>query len=292
MYAKELHQPTIDSPYYQSKDGRFSLLHGDCLQVLADIPSESVDMIFADPPYFLSNGGITCQSGKMVSVNKGSWDASRGVQENHEFNLSWLEACKNVLKPDGTIFVSGTHHVIFSVGYAMQQLGFKLLNDITWYKVIPPPNLSCRYFTHSTETIIWAARDVRAKHYFDYPAMKAENGGKQMQSLWNLIPPRKAEKRFGKHPTQKPLALLERIVRAASAEDALVLDPFSGSGTTGIAAARLGRRYIGIEMDEQHLDQTILRLGDLEGEVPPVKVKKGKKRAQAKVKTKAKAKAS
>jgi site-specific DNA-methyltransferase (adenine-specific) len=257
------------------------LRHGDCLQVLADLPQESVDLIFADPPYFLSNGGITCQSGRMVSVNKGRWDISQGVQQNHDFNHTWLGACQRVLKPDGTIFVSGTRHVIFSVGFAMQQLGFKVLNDITWYKVIPPPNLSCRYFTHATETIIWAARNQRSKHYFDYPAMKAANDGKQMQSLWSIIPPRKAEKRFGKHPTQKPLALLERIVKAACPEDGQVLDPFSGSGTTGIAAARLGRRYLGIELEEEYLELAQKRFGDLEGELPARPARKRRKRAQA-----------
>ena len=287
MYATNLSTVPDNQPYFNSDDDRFVLYQGDSLQVLADLPEESVDLIFADPPYFLSNGGITCKSGKMVSVNKGRWDVSQGVEENHEFNVSWLRACKRVLKPNGTIMVSGTRHMIFSVGYAMQQLGYKLLNDIIWYKVIPPPNLSCRYFTHGTETIIWAGRDGRTKHYFDYPAMKAENEGKQMQNLWSLIPPRKAEKRFGKHPTQKPIALLDRIVRAASDEDAVVLDPFSGSATTGIACARLGRRYIGIEKESEFLDLSIQRFNDLDGEVAPVKKPKHrKKKGQAKAASK------
>lgn len=289
MYATNLSIVPDNQVYFTSDDDRFVLYQGDSLQVLADLPEESVDLIFADPPYFLSNGGITCQSGKMVSVNKGKWDVSQGVEENHEFNVSWLRACQRVLRPNGTIMVSGTRHMIFSVGYAMQQLGYKLLNDIIWYKVIPPPNLSCRYFTHGTETIIWAGRDGRTKHYFDYTAMKAENEGKQMQNLWSLIPPRKAEKRFGKHPTQKPLALLERIVRAASDEDAVVLDPFSGSATTGIACARLGRQYIGIEMEQEFLDLSIQRFNDLDGEVAPVKKPKGrKKKGQARASAKKK----
>jgi site-specific DNA-methyltransferase (adenine-specific) len=266
MYEKRPTPRPADGAYFTSSDQRFALFQGDCRQVLAQMPAESVDLIFADPPYFLSNGGITCQSGRMVSVHKGEWDVSHGVEEMHSFNTSWLGACRRVLKPNGTILVSGTRHVIFSVGFAMQQLGFKVLNEIVWYKVIPPPNLSCRYFTHSTELVLWAARDGRSKHYFDYPAMKAENGGKQMQNLWSIVPPLKAEKRFGKHPTQKPLALLERIVRAASAEDDLVLDPFSGSGTTGIACARLGRRYVGVELDRDYLDRSVLRFGDLDGE--------------------------
>jgi site-specific DNA-methyltransferase (adenine-specific) len=251
---------------------------------MAVLPPESIDLIFADPPYFLSNGGMTCKSGRMVSVHKGDWDVSRGVDQNHEFTRSWLMACKRLLKPNGTIFVSGTRHVIFSVGFAMQQLGFKMLNDIVWYKVTPPPNLSCRYFVHSTETILWAGRDAKTKHHFAYDEMRDENGGKQMQSLWQIQPPFKAEKRFGKHPTQKPLALLERIVRAASAEDSVVLDPFSGSGTTGIAAARLSRRYLGIELDSEHLDLAIKRHRDLDGERAAVAPRAASKRSQARVK--------
>jgi site-specific DNA-methyltransferase (adenine-specific) len=271
MYETSLAEstPPAPPPFFASPDGAFVLHQGDCRQILDRLPAESVDLIFADPPYFLSNGGITCQSGRMVSVNKGAWDVSQGVAEMHAFNVSWLGACRRVLGPNGTIMVSGTRHVIFSVGYAMQQLGFKVLNEIVWYKVIPPPNLSCRYFTHATELVLWAARDAKSRHYFDYQAMKAENGGKQMQNLWSIVPPLKAEKRFGKHPTQKPLALLERIVRAASPEGALVLDPFSGSGTTGVAAARLGRRYVGVEIEAAHLEQALRRYRDLDGERAP-----------------------
>lgn len=285
MYARNRdaqNKNKVNQVYFSSDDGRFVLYHADCRHVLAQLPEASVDLIFADPPYFLSNGGITCQSGRMVKVDKGHWDVSRGVQQMHEFNSEWLVECKRVLKPNGTIFVSGTRHVIFSVGFAMQQLGYKVLNDIVWYKVIPPPNLSCRYFTHATEIILWAARDTRSKHYFDYPAMKEENGGKQMQSLWSIVPPLKAEKRFGKHPTQKPLALLERIVRAASEADALVVDPFNGCGTTGVACARLERRYVGVELEEEYLKRSVQRFEDLSGE--RVEPKKGKKRrGQAKV---------
>lgn len=265
MYAAQ-HQLTPAQPYFCNDDDMFTLYQGESCSLLAEMEPESIDAIFADPPYFLSNGGITCKSGRMVGVDKGKWDVSRGVEQNHRFNRDWLSACQRVLKPNGTIFVSGTRHVIFSAGFAMQQLGFKLLNDIAWYKVTPPPNLSCRYFTHATETILWAARDGRSKHYFDYPLMKEENGGKQMQSLWSIQPPFKAEKRFGKHPTQKPLLLLERIVRAATRPGDCVLDPFSGSGTTGVACARLGRRYIGLELEEDYLQLTLKRLGDLDGE--------------------------
>ncbi len=253
--------------YYVSDSGQQMLMQGDCLDVMGKLPAESVDLIFADPPYFLSNGGITCQSGKMVKVDKGKWDRSRGAEENHEFNRTWLEACQRVLKPNGTIFVSGTRHVIFSVGFAMQQLGYKMLNDIAWFKVTPPPNLSCRYFTHSTETILWSARDLNSKHYFDYPLMKEENGGKQMKSLWSIKPPYKSEKRFGKHPTQKPVTLLSRIIRAASQPGDLVLDPFNGSGTTGVVAAALDRAYVGVELDDKFLELSANRLRDPEGDL-------------------------
>jgi len=243
----------IGFPWFMSDKRDFMLYRQNSLEVLPTIPDCTVDMIFADPPYFLSNGGSTCQSGKRVSVHKGEWDQSCGVNENHAFNLAWLRECRRILKPEGTLFVSGTHHVIFSIGFAMQQLDMKILNEITWYKVNPPPNLACRYFTHSTESIIWAAPSPQSRHYFDYHAMKDENGGKQMQSIWSIQPPRKQEKRFGKHPTQKPLELLSRIVKAATRPGDLVLDPFSGSGTTGIACALLERRFMGIEMNPDYL---------------------------------------
>lgn len=209
-------------------------------------------MIFADPPYFLSNGGITCRSGKMVVVDKGDWDKSNGWRINHEFNVAWLEMCQTLLKPNGTIWVSGTHHVIHSVGFAMQQLGMKILNDITWEKPNPPPNLSCRYFTHSTELIIWAAKNEKSKHLFNYDLMKQQNHGKQMKTVWNIKPPSKHEKTLGKHTTQKPLELLDRIVTSSTNPDDLILDPFCGSGSTGVSAARLNRSFIGCEIDPEY----------------------------------------
>ena len=236
------------------------LYQGDSLELLALLPESSVDLIFADPPYFLSNGGITCHAGRMVSVNKGAWDKSQGPAANHEFNRAWLAACQRILKPNGSLWVSGTAHVIHSVGFAMQQLGFKLLNDISWVKPNPPPNLSCRYFTHATETIIWAARDKKSRHTFNYKLMKETNRGKQMKSVWEIKPPETWEKRFGKHPTQKPLAHLERILLASSHEGDLVLDPFSGSGTTALAALRTRRTAIGLELSYDYLALTLQRL--------------------------------
>lgn len=218
------------------------------------------DMIFADPPYFLSNGGITCHAGKMVKVDKGHWDKSQGPELNHEFNIEWLSRCQKLLLANATLWVSGTHHVIYSVGYGMQQLGMKILNDITWEKPNPPPNLSRRYFTHATETIIWAAKNESSRHCFNYDCMRGMNAGKQMKSVWKLAAPNGNEKSFGKHPTQKPVGLLERIILSSTTEGGLVFDPFSGSSTTGVAAIKLGRRFVGCELEEDFLSLSIKRL--------------------------------
>jgi site-specific DNA-methyltransferase (adenine-specific) len=253
--ANNLPAPAFDDPKHHLR-----LYQGDCLEILAAIPPNSVDLVFADPPYFLSNGGITCHAGKMVSVHKGDWDKSRGPDANHEFNRVWLAACQRVLKPNGSIWVSGTAHVVHSVGFAMQQLGFKLLNDISWVKPNPPPNLSCRYFTHATETIIWAAKDKKSRHTFNYKLMKETNRGKQMKSVWEIRPPERWEKRFGKHPTQKPVALLERILLASTNEGDLVLDPFAGSSTTLLAALCLRRKALGCELSAEFLTLSLRRL--------------------------------
>lgn len=240
------------------------LYQGNCLELLDAMarrhPDGLFDMIFADPPYFLSNGGITCQSGRMVKVDKGGWDKSRGPELNHEFNLEWLRRCQRVLKPHGTIWVSGTQHVIFSAGHAMQQLGFKLLNDITWEKPNPPPNLSCRYFTHATETVLWAAKGAKSKYTFHYAAMKLANHGKQMKSVWRFKAPGLGEKLQGRHPTQKPLALIARCLLASTNAGDLVLDPFLGSGTTAVACRDHGRRFVGTELDAGYLKIAVKRL--------------------------------
>lgn len=233
----------------------------EMLDALAARHSDGLfDMIFADPPYFLSNGGITCHAGRMVKVDKGDWDKSRGPELNHEFNTEWLRRCQRVLKPNGTIWVTGTNHVIYSVGFAMQQLGFKILNDIAWEKPNPPPNLSCRYFTHSTETVLWAAKGEKSKHHFNYALMRQIAGGKQMKSVWRFSAPKGDEKRFGKHPTQKPLALVERCILASTREGDLVLDPFLGAGTTAVAALQTRRRCVGLEVDENHLHVAAKRI--------------------------------
>lgn len=239
------------TPWYQSD--RAVLLEGDTLELLPQMASESADCIFADPPYMLSNGGVTCHAGKMVSVNKGDWDESRGLDENFNFTLAWLSHCKRILKEDGTVWVSGTNHNIFITGFALQSLGFRILNDIVWYKPNAAPNLSCRYFTHSHEIVVWASKSDKAKHKFDYKLMRQMNGGKQMRSVWEITAPKKSEKQFGKHPTQKPLALLERILLASTEPGDLVLDPFVGSGTTCVAALLNGRRSIGVDFEKKYL---------------------------------------
>ncbi|MBR2774342.1 MAG: site-specific DNA-methyltransferase [Selenomonadaceae bacterium] len=235
------------------KDENSELYLADTFEQLKKFPAESVDMIFADPPYFLSNGGITCKSGKVASVNKGDWDKGGTIKEKHAFNRRWIRLCGKVLKSNGTIWISGTLHNIYSVGMALEQEDFKIINNITWQKTNPPPNLSCKYFTHSTETILWAKKNNDAKHYFNYNLMKELNDGKQMKDVWSgaLTPPR--EKTFGKHPTQKPLYLLKRIVLASTREGDLVLDPFCGSATTGVACKLLGRRFIGIDINPEFI---------------------------------------
>lgn len=235
-------------PYYQTKDRDFTLLHGDCFELLPQF-NFHFDMIFADPPYFLSNGGISVQAGKIVSVNKGEWDKGLSQEDMHDFNNRWISLCREKLKDDGTIWISGTYHNIFSVANSLTELGFKILNVVTWAKTNPPPNISCRYFTYSTEFIIWARKSAKKPHHFNYELMKHLNDDKQMTDVWRLPAIAPWEKSCGKHPTQKPLALLTRIILASTDKNAWVLDPFAGSSTTGIAANLIGRRFLGIERE-------------------------------------------
>lgn len=245
-------------PYYKSIDRHFTLLKGDCIELLNSFEFK-FDMIFADPPYHLSNGGISVHSGKMVCVDKGDWDRSNGEYEDYTFDKEWLTACRNKLTESGTIWVSGTYHNIFSVARCLNELGFKILNCITWVKTNPPPNLSCRYFTHSAEYILWARKSAKTPHFYNYELMREINGGVQMRDVWNLPAIAKWEKSCGKHPTQKPLCLLSRIIQASTEEGAWILDPFTGSSTTGIAANLLGRRFLGIDKEENFLKISALR---------------------------------
>lgn len=244
---------------YFYEDEATQLLLGDTFFILPKIEKESIDMIFADPPYFLSNDGITCKGGRMVSVNKGGWDkigdSTTDVSQKHNFNRKWIKQCKRILKPNGSIWISGTLHNIYSIGMALEQEGFKIINNITWQKTNPPPNLACRCFTHSTETILWAQKaEKKSHHYFNYELMKEQNGGKQMKDVWTGCLTKASEKKAGKHPTQKPEYLLERIVLASTKEGDIILDPFCGSGTTGVAALRFGRKFIGIDNSKEYLE--------------------------------------
>jgi site-specific DNA-methyltransferase (adenine-specific) len=264
--AKKILASIKKKPHFSHKD--FVLYLGDSVDILNSLPENSIDMIFADPPYMLSNGGFTVHSGRMVSVNK---DKSNGFDSDYTFHKRWIEACYRVLKPAGTIWVSGTYHSIYQCGHAIQSLGFHILNDISWFKPNASPNLSCRFFTASHETVIWARKNKKAKHTFNYGLMKngdwsedfikKQNG--QMRSVWAINPPKKEEKKHTKHPTQKPLSLLERIVLASTNKGDVVLDPFTGSSTTGIASKKHGRKFIGIDIEKKYLDLSQKRFQDL-----------------------------
>lgn len=255
--------------YYKSSSKDFTLIQGDCVETLSKFKF-GFDMVFADPPYFLSGGGISYQSGKVVCVNKGDWDKPVTSEELDAFNLRWLTAVREHMKDNATIWISGTHHNIFSVQQQLLKLGFKVLNIITWAKTNPPPNISCRYFTFSTEFIIWARKSPKVPHYFNYALMKKLNGDKQMTDVWQLPSIGKWEKSCGKHPTQKPLGVLARIIQASSEPNSWILDPFSGSGTTGIAANLLGRNYLGLEKDKDFLLMSKKRREELEN--PSVRI--------------------
>ncbi len=262
---------------WRSEDGHSYLYHGDGLEAMASMPTDSVDCIWTDPPYFLSNDGITCVAGRMVQVNKGEWDRSKGFENDHEFNVSWLSECYRILKPGGTIWVTGTLHVYLSVGMAMLQIGYRILNDIIWQKPNPPPNLGCRCFTHSTETILWATnakKGSKHRHTFQYEQMREENGGKQMKNVWQFPPPGRDEKKHGKHPTQKPVALIERCLRASTNPGDIVFDPFAGSGATGVAALGMGRNFIGCEREQEYVELIAKRLVDVAGDISPMFVYK------------------
>lgn len=232
----------------------------DCRQGLEAIADGSVHFVFADPPYLLSNGGFTVSGGKQVSVNKGDWDRSRGFDSDLEFHRSWISAIRPKLKPSGTIVISGTYHSIYKCGVALEELGFRILNEIVWFKPNGAPNLGGRSFAASHETLIWASKGKKAKHTFNYKSMKhgdfpgdsLKKEGKQMRSVWSIPNTPLREKTMGKHPTQKPLALLERLIVACTKPGDVVLDPFVGSGTTGVAAVGLGRSFIGFETKAEY----------------------------------------
>lgn len=245
--------------YYFESD-IFKLIYNDIFKAIKKFEDKSIDMIFADPPYFLSGNGITCSGGKMVSVNKGEWDKTLSIKEKYKFNKKWIKECYRILKDNGTIWISGTLHNIYSIGMALEEEGFKIINNITWQKTNPPPNLACKTFTHSTETILWARKDLKnVKYTFNYTLMKEINNNKQMKDVWTTSLTKPSEKKCGKHPTQKPLEILDRIILASTKEGDLILDPFCGSSTTGISAVGLNRRYIGIDNEKKYIELSIRR---------------------------------
>ncbi|MGE4412858.1 MAG: site-specific DNA-methyltransferase [Candidatus Caldatribacteriota bacterium] len=256
--------------YYSRKYVR--IFNGDVIEVLNALPQECIDLIFADPPYNLSNGGFTCHAGKRVSVNKGKWDKSKGIEGDFNFHYKWIEACRRVLKPNGSLWISGTYHSIYTCGYILQKQGWHFINDICWFKPNASPNLACRMFTASHETLIWVRKKKSAKHFFNYELVKSlewkedflKKPNRQMRSVWAISTPKNGEKRYGKHPTQKPEALLERIVLACSKEKDIILDPFCGSATTGVAALKNNRKFVGIDSEKDYLDKiAIPRIRDV-----------------------------
>ena len=252
-------------PYFKSKDKNFYLLQGDTVKLMPEI-NHKFDMVFADPPYFLSNNGLTIQSGKIVSVNKGKWDKPKDYGFINDFNRKWLKEVREIMKDNATIWISGTVHNIFSIGQILTELDFKILNIVTWQKTNPPPNFSCRYFTHSTEQIIWARKSKKVPHYYNYTLMKQLNGNKQMKDVWKLPAIAKWEKSCQKHPTQKPLSVLTRIIMASTKPKAWILDPFTGSSTTGIAANLANRRFLGIDQEKEFLEISKCRKMEIENQ--------------------------
>ena len=250
-------------PYYQAKDGEFTLYNGDTRKLVNYI-DKKIDMIFADPPYFLSKNKSICINGSWKSFEKGAWDRLT-LQENiNEFNRSWLSTCRNILKEDGTIFVTGTYHNIFSVASCMVELGYKILNIIVWQKSDAKPTLSRNYFNFTTEYIVWARKNDNIPHFFNCDLMEQLNGGVRMSDVWRIPFLSSWELKCGKHPTQKPLRLLYRIILASTHEGDTILDPFAGSCTTGIAANLLNRKFIGIDQDIDYLSYGIRRKHEIE----------------------------
>lgn len=246
-------------PYYISTDKSFTLYQGDSFEVLHNIKS-SFDIIFADPPYFLSTGnGKVNVNGKYIKFDKGQWDRIRSRDEKDAFNRNWLEPCIKLLKQNGTIWICGTYHNIFSVEKCLDELGFKIINMVVWQKPDPPVTLSDKRLNFCAEYLIWATRRGCKDYTFNQDALKAVNGGVYMQDVWKLSAASAWEKLQGKHPTQKPLRLLYRAILASTNKGDIILDPFAGSSTTGIAANLLGRNFVGIDESKEFLDLSIKR---------------------------------
>lgn len=246
-----------NTPYFNENDN-FILYEGECNSVL-DKLTEQVDMIFADPPYFLSNQKKTTAFGKPKIRDKGEWDRILPWEEINTYNKCWITKCRKLLKENGTIWVCGTYHNIYSVEQSLIELGFKILNIVVWQKLDPPPTPYGGRLNFSAEYIIWARKNDNVPHCFNYDLLKEYNGGVEMPDVWKFARPGFWERSCGKHPTQKPLRLLYRILQVCTQEGFTVLDPFAGSCTTGIAANLMGRKFIGIDINKEFLDYGIRR---------------------------------
>ena len=251
------------TPLYQTENKEFTLYHGDTMEFIGYI-GKKVDMIFADPPYFLSKNISTCINGTWKSFEKGEWDRVTSLENINAFNKKWLSECRNVLKEDGTIFVTGTYHNIFSVATCMVELGYKILNIIVWQKSDAKPTLSRNYFNFTTEYIVWARKNEKVSHYFNCDLMEQLNGGARMSDVWRIPFLASWELKCGKHPTQKPLRLLYRIILSSTREGDTILDPVAGSCTTGIAANLLDRKFIGIDQSLDYLMYGVRRKQEIE----------------------------
>jgi DNA modification methylase len=240
------------------------LLLGDCMEILKNIEDNSIDLIFADPPYFLSRkNGSTYKNGKIQSVYKGQWDEVKTLEEKNNFNNLWIKECYRILKDTGTIWITGSKHNIYSIGVNLEKENFQIINNIAWIKNNATPNISKRVFSFDNESIIWAKKQNTKGYIFNYKKMIEINNGIEMNDVWEIPVVSKFEKTFGQHPTQKPLELLERIINGTSIQNAIILDPFAGSSTTGVAAIRNGRRYIGIDKNVEYLELSKRRILDL-----------------------------
>jgi site-specific DNA-methyltransferase (adenine-specific) len=233
----------------------------DCVDLMKIMPSGCVDVVFADPPYRLSGGGVTVRNGRLASVDKGAWDRSLGFEGDHRFNVRWLEEACRILRPGGTIWVTGTHHIIFSLGFALQTMKLKLINSIVWEKPDPPPNALHTAFTHAHETLLWARKGGESRHTFNYELINSRDPKAQISSVWRIPSVPRREKRHGYHPTQKPLRLLRRSLLASTKEGDLVFDPFCGSGTSGVAAKELDRFFVGAEKEGEYAELAGRRIG-------------------------------
>ena len=269
----------------QPSDWLDTILKGDCVAALERLPEKSVDAIFADPPYNLQlNGDLHRPDQSKVDAVDDAWDRFDSFEAYDAFTRAWLLACRRVLKPNGTIWVIGSYHNIFRVGAAMQDLGFWILNDIVWRKTNPMPNFRGRRFQNAHETLIWASRDDKAKGYtFNYESLKAANDDVQMRSDW-LFPICTGAERLKDdngdkvHPTQKPEALLARVLLSSTRPGDVVLDPFFGTGTTGAVAKRLGRHFVGVEREQSYIDAASERIASVRPmERPELELVQGKR---------------